>query len=155
MGGIQPCISWRCAEALWEVLREGEARVVDTRERLRRGYTARCRRHPLPVKCFSSFNVQAPLGDYRHRHELILLGGLGFGLGSPEVFLESLSLTPSHHEMTHCRQYCWVSHRLSSQTRAQTTKDVCLWLLLPGKLWVQHKSFQPENIVILQLVSVA
>lgn len=35
------------------------------------------------------------------------------------------------------------------------TKDVCLWLLLPVKLWVQHKSLKPENIIhFFQLASV-
>lgn len=77
--GVVGRLYWEGAEG------GGKPRVVGTRERLRRGYTTKTQKTSSSVKCFSSFNVQAPLGDYRHRHELILLGGLGFGLGSPEV----------------------------------------------------------------------
>ena len=68
--------------------------MVDTRKRLRRGHTAKTQKTSSSVKCFASFNVQALLGDYRHRHELILLGGLGVWSWQPTSFLEVAFIDP-------------------------------------------------------------
>lgn len=54
---------------------------VDTGKRLRIGHTTKMQKTFSSVKCFSGFNVETLLGDYRHRNEPILLGGLGVWSG--------------------------------------------------------------------------
>ena len=86
--GVVGGLYWEGAEG-W-----GKPRVADTRKRLRRGYTAKTQKTSSSVKCFSSFHVQALQGDYRHRHELILVGGLGVWSWQPRSLLEVTFIDP-------------------------------------------------------------